>query len=178
MDLVYAVELYLDRACEKEIIKLVELMPTANLTGGFHFWKRAPHITLGMFTEIDEEKAEEKLKKLVRQWKRAQANFTTVGAFPDGVLFISPVMNEFIYTVHVDVHESFHYPKTGYERYSYGNWLPHLTLVEYKGNNETLLEAFKVLMENFSTLTGGFDRVALVKLDTSAMELCSFKLRD
>lgn len=176
--MVYAVELYLDKTCEREIIKLAELLPKANLTGGFPFWKRPPHVTLGMFTEIDETKAEEKLKKLVRPWKKAQANFSSAGAFPDGVLFISPVMNEFIYTVHVEVHESFHYPKQGHERYSYGNWLPHLTLVEYKDNIETLMEAFKILLENFSTLSGEFDRVALVRLGSTAVELCSFKLRD
>lgn len=176
--MVYAVELYLDKACERAIMKLAELLPKANLTGGFSYWKRPPHITLGMFTEIDEQKAEEKLRKLVRPWKKAQANFTSIGAFPDGVLFISPVMNQFIYSVHVEVHESFHYPKQGYERYSYGSWLPHLTLVEYKGNTDTMLEAFKILMENFNTLSGGFDRVALVRLESSALELCSFKLRD
>lgn len=178
MEMVYAVEMYLDKACEKEIIHLADQLPKENLTGGFQYWKREPHITLGKFTEVDEKKAEEKLKKLVRQWKRAQANFTSVGVFPDGVLFIALVMNEFIYSVHVEVHESFHFPKQGYERYSYGNWLPHLTLGEYKNNNEAVLKAFEALLQNFSTLTGDFDRVALVRHDHTAVEICSFKLRD
>lgn len=176
--MVYAVELYLDRACEKAIMQWAELLPKQNMTGGFSYWKRQPHLTLGMFTELDEKKAEEKLKKLVRQWKKAQANFTSLGVFPNGELFITPVMNQFIYTVHVEVHESFHFPTQGYESYSYGKWVPHLTLIEYKADEETLLEAFRILLKNFKPLTGEFDRVALVRLESSAVELCSFKLRD
>lgn len=178
MEMMYAVELYLDRACEKTIQKLAEALPKDGLSGGFLYWKRPPHITLGMFTEIDEEKAADKLKKLVRPWKKAQANFTSAGAFPDGVLFIAPVMNEFIYTAHVEVHESFHFPKLPQDRYSYGNWLPHLTLAEYEQSPETVLEAFRILLTDFTELTGDFDRVALVRLDQGAHELCSFKLRE
>lgn len=171
----FAVELYLDKPAEKEVLRLMDLLPEQGLNSAA---RKKPRIamTLAKFGQIDEAKAEERLKKLVRQQKRVQAVFPSLGVLPPETLYLGPVLNEFLYGFHLEIHEALHYSKEGFEHYSFGKWLPHLTLAHYS-DREDLLQAFAILGREFQTLTGEFDRVALVSLDPAFREVCSFKLR-
>ncbi len=171
----YAVELYLDRPVEKEIAQLMALLPVDAL-GTKPTRKPRIAMTLAKFSQIDEEKAEERLKKLVRQHKKVQASFPSLGMIPPGTLYLGPVLNEFLYGFHLELHEALHYSKEGFEQYSFGRWLPHLTLAHY-GRREDLMAAFSALAGVFQPLAGDFDRVALVRTDPEFREICSFKLR-
>lgn len=171
----YAVELYLDKTAEKEIVRLMGLLPEKGLSHGAA-GKHRIRMTLAKFSQMDEDKATERLTKMVRQHKKVQAVFPSLGMIAPDTIYLGPVLNEFLYGFHLELHEALHYSKEGFEHYSFGKWLPHLTLAHYP-EREDLLAAFALLAQDFKTLTGEFDRVALVRLDPQFMEICSFKLR-
>lgn len=174
----YAVELYLDKNTEKGIARLTECLPKGTTDTNSGQGKKTPHVTLGIFKDIDEVKGEEKLKRLVRQWRRGDAYFVTAGFDSDGMIFIAPVINDFIYGTHMELHESFRFSIDGYERYSFGKWVPHLALGRYSKDEEIILVALKEVLRNFTPIRGTFEKVALVQLGDKPREVASFKLRD
>lgn len=174
----YAVELYLDKNTEKEIIKMAECLPEENREGGSSRGRKTPHLTLGIFRDIDEGRGEEKLKKLVRQWRRGDAHFITAGFDPAGLIFLAPVINDFIYGIHMELHETFRFSIDGFEHYSFGKWVPHLTLARYSRDEESILNALREVLRSFTPIKGSFERAALVQLGDKSREVCSFKLRD
>lgn len=169
--MIVAVELYPDKTLEKLIQNMTEQLPVEVLG---RKWRL--HLTLGKFNQIDEAKAEEKLTRLVRRHKRIPARFPSVGVVPPGTICLCPVLNELLYSFHLELHETFHFAQDDIDQYAFGNWQPHLTLARYS-DGEQLLEAFRRILSEFEPLAGEFDRVALVELEPTWQELCSFKLR-
>lgn len=175
--MIYAVELYLDKKAEKAVSQLADLLPEERMDPEFRQKKRRFQITLGRFLETEEDKAADRLKKVVRQHKKGRTTLAALGIF-SGSLIVSPALSDFLYNLHVDVHEAFRFPGEGFERYAPGNWLPHLPLAEYGTDRPALLDAFSRAAEQFEPISGEFDRVALVRADTDQKEICSFKLRE
>lgn len=174
----YAVELYLDKESEKQVAILADALPKENRVIGSSSGKRIPHMTLGVFNDVDETKAEEKLKRLVRQMRRGEAHFVTAGFNAEGGIFLAPVINDFLYGIHVELHETFRFSMVGFEHYSFGKWVPHLTLARYSQDEETIMTALREVFRNFAPIKGSFDRVVLSQLGTKPREVCCFKLRD
>ncbi len=174
--MIYAVELYMDKAAEKTVADWISALPGESGQAGGPDDKRRVKLTLGKFRDLDETKAADKLQRLVRQHKKVKATFASVGVIPPGKLYLGPVLNEFLYSIHLEVHESFNYPKDGFEQFAFGNWLPHLILADIQ-DREVLLEAFEFILSQFRPLSAEFDRVALVRRAPDFKEIGSFKLR-
>lgn len=52
--MIYAIEMYFDKATEKKIINLAVKVADAGISTKYLEWKTHPHITLGVFNDVDE----------------------------------------------------------------------------------------------------------------------------
>ena len=79
----YAVELYFDEDTEEKIFALARKIAEAGISTKFLDWKTRPHLTLGCFNDVEEEKCIQKIQAFTDSHKVIQAYIRSVGMFND-----------------------------------------------------------------------------------------------
>ena len=64
--MLYAVELYFDKETEEKIMRLPQGIAEKGLSTRYLEWKTRPHITLGLFNDIDLEKCDALLEEFTK----------------------------------------------------------------------------------------------------------------
>lgn len=93
--MLYAIELYFDKETEQSLLNLAKEVADKNLSTKFLEWKTRPHLTLGCFHDVEEQKCARQLEGFAKNHDPIAVCLASVGMFVDTrAIFASPVMTE------------------------------------------------------------------------------------
>lgn len=123
-----------------------------------------PHITISAFETNDESKAIDIFEKLIENMKSNTIQFVSIGMFLPYVIYITPVLNEYLYTLSLEFYERIKNIDDVKIRSNYTpfNWFPHIT-VGKKLSNEEMKIAFNVMKNQFAVFEGEVTKIGLAK---------------
>lgn len=123
-----------------------------------------PHITLGAFETNNENEVIKILDKKIREFKIGEIIFASIGVFKSSVLFLSPVLNEYLHNLSVNIYDELKLiDNTIISKYYMPfQWMPHVTIAK-KLNKEELFLAFEELEKNFNIFNGLVTKIGLSK---------------
>ena len=174
----YLVSIYFDEKTNEQIKRLIQktaracgntFMPDGNVP---------PHITISAFETKKEQEVIERLKTVVEQLSQEKLQWVSVGAFLPHVLYITPVLNEYLHRMAEDVFETLNELEDTIIRKCYQpfGWLPHTTIGKTL-TKEQLQTAFAVLQEQFAPFEGTVMQIGLAKTNPYT-ELALFELKE
>lgn len=160
----YLVSLYFDEktdACIRQYINAVAKRTnnTYMLDGNV-----PPHITVSAFETKNEVRAIEKLGEAVTGLQCGAVQWVSVGTFFPHVIYLSPVLNEYLHQLSVAVYDSVKDADDTIIRKCYQpfSWLPHTTIGS-KLSQEEMKTAFGVLQESFGMFSGMVVKIGLAR---------------
>lgn len=177
----YLISLYFD---DKATGKLQGFINKAAAKSGNSFMidgQVPPHITIASFQTDKEDKIVEILDKRIKCAENGMITWASIGVFKSSVLFLAPVLNEYLHNLCISINESI----SSVENVSISKyylpfqWMPHTTIAK-KLNDEELFAAFQELNKNFSIFSGMVTKIALSRTnpyeDIIVWELNSSKI--
>ena len=137
-----------------------------------------PHITLSAFEAPDEMIVIQELEELVSTWKQDKIQYVSVGTFMPYVLYIMPVLNEYLHNMISCIYEKFH-KKDGVKIskcYRPFQWIPHTTIGK-KLSMEEMFRAFEVMQKQFIVFDARVVKIGLAKTNPHR-DIWSFELKE
>ena len=173
----YAVTLEFDRETENKIQELID--EVARVTG-CDYMKRSkvpPHVTVSALVSDDEESLLLEMEKIAETMNKEFLWFANIGVFNPLVIYLGPVMNEFLQNTCRTVNERLlQYAEVGNRgRYLPNQWVPHAGIA-VKLTPEALKEAFAIVQEKFSAFGATVEKIVLVRAEPYE-ELRSWNLK-
>lgn len=169
----YAVELFFDKEMEEELFRIIHKIADTGLSTKFLEWKTRPHIALGCFHDVDEERCAKVLEEFAQKHRNMRAYLGSVGMFVDTkVIFANPIMNQRMYDMHRELHGMLSWcDTTGEEWYLPDRWAPHCTLAMTGGDGEEVFfRVSDLVLHEFHKLAGYYAQIGLVRIGTSTVE--------
>ena len=179
--MLYAVELYFDKETEEKIMRLPQGIAEKGLSTRYLEWKTRPHITLGLFNNIDLEKCDTLLEEFTKQVKSLPAHLSSIGVFNNSrCIFLSPVVTRELLQLHLNFHDTFSFcDHSGYEYYLPDIWAPHCTVMLGNSDDDNAFyEAAKHVIENYEVLHGLFCEISFVEITMPVKEHTSHRLQE
>ena len=123
-----------------------------------------PHITVAAIEIRDENAAIMALKKCVQKLEQGKLRFISVGVFFPQVLYLEPVLNEYLHELACAVNDAVKdLPDTIVSPYYQPfSWLPHVTLAKQLSEEQMLL-AFETIQKRFASFEGTVTRIGIAK---------------
>lgn len=164
---------------EEIIYSLAKRVAEEKLSTKYLEWKTRPHITLGCFNDVDEEKCIEQLKLFAQTHKQMPAYLGSVGMFNDTrAIFASPIMTESMYEFQRELHKYMQgFDTTGWEWYLPNRWVPHCTLaMTQEDDEEVFFKASELILREFDKLGDKFVSIGLIKITFPVEEIYTVNL--
>ena len=160
----YLVSIYFDEKTNKKLQQYINKV--AERTGNTFMLdeKVPPHITVSAFETTDEGGAIDILNNTVLKLKSGTLDWVSIGSFSPYVIFLSPVLNEYLHNMSALLYEELT-KMDGVKMSPYYRpfqWVPHSTIGK-KLSREEMKVAFDVLHNSFSPLAGTVVRMGLAK---------------
>lgn len=160
----YLVSIYFDEKTDHRIRQLIKAV--AKESGNTYMLDAnvPPHITISGFETRREGEVIEQLGQALSGQGQGTLTWAGVGAFFPNVIYIEPVLNEYLHKLSVTVHESIiHIEETQIRKcYQPFQWLPHTTIGK-KLSEEEMIKAFIALQKVFGMFEGKVIRIGLAK---------------
>lgn len=160
----YLVSIYFDEKTNKIIQRYINQV--AEKTGNYLMIEGnvPPHITISAFERQDEERVIEVLDSLVHKLQKGSLTWASVGQFFPYVIYISPVLNEYLHGLVKEVYDGLSVLDgiSISPYYQPFQWLPHATIAK-KLSKEEMQIAFEVLQNGFGMFEGEVVRIGLAK---------------
>lgn len=173
----YAVTLEFDRETENKIQELID--EVAKVTGCDYMKqsKIPPHVTVSALVSDDEESLLLEMEKIAETMNKEFLWFANIGVFNPLVIYLGPVMNEFLQNTCRTVNERLlQYAEVGNRgRYLPNQWVPHAGIA-VKLTPEALKKAFAIVQEKFSAFGATVEKILLVRAEPYE-ELRSWNLK-
>ena len=160
----YLISIYFDEKTNRKIQQYINKV--AEQTGNTFMLDGSvpPHITISAFETTDEQAAIDAMNRVVSRLQRGFLEWVSVGQFSPYVIFLSPVLSEYLHEMSVQI--SSELQKADEVKispyYQPFHWLPHTTIGK-KLSKEEMKVAFDVLQNCFSPLSGEVVRIGLAK---------------
>ena len=162
----YAVTLEFDKETESKIYEMMKLV--AGKTGCDYMMKCniPPHVTVSAIISDQEEKLIEEMEKIAKDMKKSSINFANIGIFNPFVIYLGPVMNEFLQNTCKHVNEKLlQYSEVGNRsRYLPNQWVPHAAIAVKLGP-DTLKDAFAIVQEKFEAFEATTEKIILARAE-------------
>ena len=160
----YLVSLYFDDKTTKKIQSFINKVGEKSKNKFMIDNKVPPHITIGAFETNNENDIIESLDIKIKDFKSGEIIFASIGVFKSSVVFLSPVLNEYLHNLSVNIYEDLKViDKTIISKYYIPfQWMPHTTIAK-KLNEEELFLAFQELEKNFNIFKGLVTKIGLSK---------------
>ncbi len=160
----YLVSVYFDEKTDKRIRSLIEQAARASKNTYMIDEKVPPHLTISAFETRQEKMLCIRLEEAVGKIKSGTVTFASVGAFFPHVLYLAPILDEYLHQMSVQVYDSIKdTEETIISRYYKPFcWIPHGTLAK-KLSAEEMRAAFEVLQHQFGMFSGKAVRIGLAK---------------
>lgn len=160
----YLVSLYFDDKTTIKIQKLINKVAEKSKNKFMIDNNVPPHITIGAFETNNENEVIEILDEKLKDFKSGKITFASIGVFKSSVVFLSPVLNEYLHNLSVNIYEDLKdVDNTIISKYYMPfQWMPHVTIAK-KLNKKELFLAFEELENNFSIFSGSVIKIGLSK---------------
>ena len=162
----YLISVYFDEKSSKTLEKLIKRVAAA--TGNTFMLDNQvpPHITVAAV----ETKREDELVKCIDKLATSSSisagdiQLVSVGAFMSQVIYIEPVLSEYLHRLSVRLMEAFSTIEDTIcsPQYQPFHWLPHCTIGKQM-SKEQMVEAFKVLQQYFVPIEGCVTKIGIAK---------------
>ena len=174
----YAVTLEFDKETE---IKIQEMIDEVARVTGCDYMKQSkipPHVTVSALVSDNEEALLSEMESIAESMAKSFIWFANIGIFNPFVIYLGPVMNEFLQTTCKTVNERLlQYADVGNRgRYLPNQWVPHAAIV-VKLTPDTIKEAFAIVQEKFSAFGATAEKIVLARAEPYE-ELKSWKLKE
>ena len=160
----YLVSIYLDKKTDKKIRYLMGQI--AKNTGNTTLLDDnvPPHITISAFETKDETMAITCLQKCCEKISKGELQWTSVSTFLPYVIYLSPVLNEYLFDISKIIYDEFSTMKSISinKYYKPFSWQPHTT-VGRKLSKEEMRIAFETLQKQFGPFSGTVTKIGLAK---------------
>lgn len=160
----YLISLYFDTGTENKIKSYEKQIEKCTGNDRMSSGNIPPHITLSAFHTHHEETALEIFRNMKENMCRGKIQLVSVGSFFPGVLFVQPVLNEYLYELSCTVYKEIE-GREGVltvDRYRPFSWIPHITIG--KGlDGVPLQKAFEVMQKQFAPFVGEGVEIGLAK---------------
>lgn len=174
----YLVSLYFDAKTDNKIRNLIKLV--ARKSGNLFMIeeKVPPHITIAAIESKDEAQLVECLHGICDQLEQGQITWGSVGTFLPYVIYIAPILNQYLHEVSVQFNSKLATLDGVKLRQNYQpfSWIPHTTIAK-KMSPEEMRVAFEVLQTSFGVMEGNVVRIGLAKTNPYR-EVASWKLKE
>ena len=142
----YLISLYFDMETDKTLSSIMENV--AVITGNTHMIEGhiPPHITVGMVNSPDENRVMSIFEKCVTGLSCGDIQIAGIGLFRKSVVYLQPVLNQYLHKISVTVNEAFEGLHAENSRYIPFNWIPHISVAK-RLTAEQQIEAIKYLHE-------------------------------
>ena len=172
----YHISIYFDSKTEALMRKYIRKV--AEVTGNTYMLDAdvPPHITLAAFTCEEEEDLVQELMSLASTIQSNKLCWVSIGTFLPGVIFLQPVLNEYLQDIMCRVHNCLQKIENVKIRPCYlpFSWIPHSTVAK-KLTPEQLQQAFTILQREFVVFEGNVTRIGLAKMNPHR-EIVSFTI--
>ena len=160
----YLISLYFDDNSSRKIQSFINKVASKSGNNFMIDGKVPPHITIAGFQTDEEKKVIEILDKRMQDIKSGIITWASIGVFKSSVLFLAPVLNEYLDNLSVNINEGISsVGGISISRYYLPfQWMPHTTIAK-KLTREELLPAFVELEKNFAMFNGRVSKIALSK---------------
>jgi 2'-5' RNA ligase len=163
----YAVVLYFDDTTNNRLQNMIDKVAQSTGVGYMKTANVPPHVTLAMVLGENEREIANECERFASEIEGGkEVVFASIGVFNPFVIYLAPVMNDFLREANKAVNERLQKIAAPGNRGLYlpNNWVPHAA-VAVKLNPETLKKAFAVVQEMFTPFTAKTDRLVLAKCD-------------
>lgn len=160
----YLISLYFDEKIEKTIQQLIDKVAEKSGNKYMIEGRVPPHITISAFETEEESKVINVIDKVMREIKRGTLNWVSIGVFKKQVIFLMPVLNEYLHNLSFLINDSLLSVSdiTFNKFYMLMQWVPHTTIGK-KLSEEEMIIAFKTLQNNFKMFSGQVTKIGLAK---------------
>ena len=160
----YLISIYFDEKAERNIRSYMNQI--AKHTGNRYMLEGnvPPHITIAGFKANSEESAKELFINATKKISAKSIQWVSVGTFLPGVLYITPVLNEYLH----QLSEIYNNEANKYEdlqkdkKYLPFQWLPHTTLAKHLDASQ-MRKAFEIMQSQFAPFEGTVVKIGLAK---------------
>lgn len=159
-----AISLRLDSFSADRITSLWRHLAEAGITQGEGEPDYRPHITLGLYEDLDVAEAKVRLDDFVVDKPIMTAGFSGLGVFPGerNILWATPDPDLRLLSFHAGLHEAL--AVATHPHYRVGKWVPHCTLAGSL-NQKSLIRALSKLLPLWKPFMGWFDHIDLVRFE-------------
>ena len=161
----YLISAYFDQKTNEKIQGFINKI--AHKTGNTFMLDHQvpPHLTISAIETKEKETLISCIKGMERKFDLGELQFVSVGSFFPYVLYLTPVLNEYLCRLSKQVYEELgDYDTFKVSRfYQPMQWLPHITLGK-KLTKPQLLEAFSIMQEDFVPFQGQVTALGLSKV--------------
>ena len=160
----YLISVYFDEQTEKRIQGLIRRV--AKETGNSFMLDNQvpPHMTIAAVETKHEDLLIASLDKLTKKMECGKINFVSVGAFVPQVIYVQPVLNEYLHNLSASLIQELEQIEETIcsPYYQPFQWLPHCTIAKQL-SKEQLLQAFEVLQNHFTPIDGQVVHIGVAK---------------
>lgn len=174
----YAVTLEFDKGTQT---KIQELIDEVAMVTGCDYMKRfnvPPHVTVCCLEGDNTEVLLAEMEQIAASMRKSTIRFANIGVFNPYVIYLGPVMNEFLQNTCRTVNESLlkHAEVGNKGNYLPNQWVPHAGIA-VKLTPEALKEAFAIVQEKFNAFGATAERIVLAKAEPYE-ELRAWELKE
>ena len=154
-----------DSQSNQEVYRIKEIL----INQGISIDAYEPHITFGIYTDLDETELIKWIGQIAEQHKIFRLYFNHFGFFSDARLcFLAPCSSYDLLELHSDIHKKYDNcctDKGCLYSLKQNNWIPHMTIASVdKGQEEKLLS---ILWNSFSPFTTELTQLKITSSDMS-----------
>lgn len=160
----YYITAYVDEKAHRQIQHYIHKI--AQVSGNDYMIAEEvpPHITLSAFECREPELVVQALQEICTVLKKGQIKWVSVGMFLPYVIFLTPVLNEYLQDLSAQIYHRISQIRgvSVNQHYQPMQWMPHTTLAK-KLTKEEMAAAFAVMQDQFAVCTGEVVRIGLAK---------------
>lgn len=173
----YAVVLYFDQTSEKKLLGLMKTLVDSGMNDYMIDNKIPPHITLTVFRKEKATGIKERIEDFAARIQKQHLSLTSIGFFNPRVIFLSPVINNFLLESCSQIYETMSEITSDFAAvYLPNQWVPHVAL-GVRLEPQELIKAFVVLQKEFKPFNVMVSRIALIEC-TPYNEIYSIALNE
>jgi len=123
-----------------------------------------PHITISALESQNESEIIHRMEEKFAGRQSGTLQWVSIGAFLPYVIYLAPVLNEYLQKLSIAVYETIRQTENAIIRPCYRpmQWMPHTTIGKTL-SKEQMQTAFQVLQESFGIFTGNTVRIGIAK---------------
>lgn len=160
----YLISLYFDEMTDNRIRSYIRQIAKKTENYAMIDGNVPPHITVAAFQADSEEIAMGIFERVTSEVKAGSLQWVSVGTFLPQVIFVSPVLNEYLQQISETVYKEITHTENIVLRGNYRPyaWMPHATLAKHLTKNQ-MKEAFEVMQNQFGPFQSRVVRAGLAK---------------